>query len=158
LAMLYGGIDSKEVTERASDPSGAMGAIQRIMSNDVACKQTARDFGRPANERILFAFIEPTVVPGQSPEGDEALRKAMAYLHERILGRYDAADSAEISRTFDLLAGVVHDAAERQGLDKLEIWACRQGSPTPPEDPHYTIRAWRAVVTYLLRRQEFLYE
>lgn len=27
-----------------------------------------------------------------------------------------------------------------------------------PDDPHYTIRAWRSVVTYLLRRSEFLYE
>ena len=41
LAMLYGGIDSKEVTERATDPSGAMGAIQRILANDVACKHIA---------------------------------------------------------------------------------------------------------------------
>ncbi|HVA47436.1 MAG TPA: hypothetical protein VNH11_13790 [Pirellulales bacterium] len=158
LAMLYGGIDSKEVTERASDPSGAMGAIQRIMSNDVACKQTARDFARPMHERLLFPAIEPAVVPGESHEGDQALRKAMAYLHERILGRYDPVDSPEVTRTFDLFAGVVHDAAEQRGLDKLERWACRQGSPTPPEDPHYTVRAWRAVVTYLLRRQEFLYE
>ena len=34
MAMLYGGIDSKEVTDRATDPSGAMGAIQRILSNE----------------------------------------------------------------------------------------------------------------------------
>src|SRR5439155_479781 len=34
LATLYGGIDSKEVTDRAADPSGAMGAIQRTLSND----------------------------------------------------------------------------------------------------------------------------
>jgi hypothetical protein len=156
--MLYGGIDSKEVTERASDPSGAMGAIQRIMSNDVACQQTARDFARPMHERLLFPTIEPSVVPGESNEGDQALRKAMAYLHERILGRYDPVDSPEVTRTFDLFAGVVHDAAELHGFDKLERYACRQGLPAPPEDPHYTIRAWRAVVTYLLRRQEFLYE
>ena len=26
------------------------------------------------------------------------------------------------------------------------------------EDPHYTMRAWRAVLTYLLRQHEFLYE
>ena len=32
-----------------------------------------------------------------------------------------------------------------------------QEGPRDP-DPHYTIRAWRAVVTYLLRQQEFLYE
>jgi hypothetical protein len=25
-------------------------------------------------------------------------------------------------------------------------------------DPKYAVRAWRAVMTYLLRRQEFLYE
>ena len=36
LAVLYGGIDSKEVTERATDPSGAMGAIQRTLADDVA--------------------------------------------------------------------------------------------------------------------------
>ena len=28
--------------------------------------------------------------------------------------------------------------------------------PNAPNDPQYTIRAWRAVVTYLLRRSEFL--
>src|SRR6185295_3703384 len=64
LTMLYGGIDSKEVTERAADPSGAMGAIQRIMANDVACKQTALDFSRPRDKRRLFPNIEPDIVPG----------------------------------------------------------------------------------------------
>src|SRR3569832_775004 len=43
LAALYGGIDSKEVTERAADPSGAMVAIQRIQSNDIAFRQTLKD-------------------------------------------------------------------------------------------------------------------
>jgi len=158
MAMLYGGIDSKEVTERAVDPSGAMGAIQRIMSNDVACKQIARDFGRPAAERRLFPGIEPTVLPGDSKEADETIRKAIMHLHERILGRYDAADSTEVERTYKLFAGIVQDAHERKGIDKIEIYNCRQSNPPPPADPHYTIRAWRGVVTYLLRRQEFLYE
>ena len=53
-AMLYGGIDSKEVTERAVAPSGAMGAIQRILANDVACRNVALDFSRKKTERILF--------------------------------------------------------------------------------------------------------
>ena len=66
-AMLYGGIDSKEVTERAADPSGAMGAIQRTMSNDVACRNVALDFSRPPERRILFPEIEPDVLPGKSP-------------------------------------------------------------------------------------------
>jgi hypothetical protein len=162
LATLYGGIDSKEVTDRAMDPSGAMGAIQRTMSNDVACKHVARDFALPAAKRRLFPGIEPTVLPGESTDGDRAIRKAIVHLHERILGRSDALDSAEVERTFKLFANIVKDASERKGLDNREAYSCRadiQGEKgAKSDDPHYTIRAWRGVVTYLLRRSEFLYE
>ena len=158
LAMLYGGIDSKEVTERAADPSGAMGALQRILANDVACKQTALDFSRLPAERKLFPNIEPDVAPGASAEDDAKIRKAIIYLHQRVLGRADAEDSAEIQRTFKLFASVVADAAERQRIEPLENYSCRQGLLKPVPDPKYTVRAWRAVVTYLLRRPEFLYE
>ena len=71
-AMLYGGIDSKEVTERAADPSGAMGAIQRTLANDVACRNVALDFSRDPDKRLLFPDIEPDVLPGASPESDAA--------------------------------------------------------------------------------------
>jgi hypothetical protein len=157
LAMLYGGIDSKEVTERAADPSGAMGAIQRILSNDVACRNVARDFARPAADRRLFPGVEPNVIPGSSPEADATIRKAIVHLHERVLGRYDAADSADVGRTFKLFAAIVEDARGQKGLEKREAYSCRQGGAVT-DDPHYTIRAWRGVVTYLLRRHEFLYE
>ena len=154
MAMLYGGIDSKEVTDRAADPSGAMGSLQRIMANDVACKNVARDFARPAKERVLFPAIEPAVLPGASAQGDAAIRAAVVRLHERILGRADAAD---VGRTVELFAAVVEDAKGRKDLDQREAYACRQNGAVT-DDPHYTIRAWRAVVTYLLRRSEFLYE
>ena len=157
LATLYGGIDSKEVTDRAADPSGAMGAIQRILANDVACKQVARDFARPAKDRRLFSGIEPDVLPGASADSDKQIRAAIARLHERILGRHDAPDSADVERTFKLFAAVVKDAKEQKGVDKRENYACRQGGAVT-DDPQYTVRAWRAVVTYLLRRSEFLYE
>lgn len=158
LAMLYGGIDSKEVTERASDPSGAMGAIQRIMANDIACAQVLRDFAREPSERILFPKIEPDLLPGVSAEDDAAIRQQIVALHERILGQYLATDSAEVNRTFDLFSGVVNDAKVQKGIDKVEAYHCRTKVPNAPNDPKYTIRAWRSVVTYLLRRQEFLYE
>lgn len=158
LAILYGGIDSQEVTERAVDPSGAMGAIQRILSNDVACKQTGLDFSRKPAERRLFPNIEPDVLPGSSAEADARIRQAIVYLHQRVLGRFDAPDSPEVGRTFKLFAGIISDAARRKGLESQENWACRQGLLKPVPDPHYTVRAWRGVVTYLLRHQEFLYE
>jgi hypothetical protein len=156
LATLYGGIDSKETTDRATDPSGAMGAIQRILANDVACKQVARDFARPANERRLFPGIEPSVLPG-TPDDDKKIRAAIVYLHERILGRTDAPDSADVERTFKLFTGILEDAKKQKGLEKREAYSCRQGGAVT-EDPQYTVRAWRAVVTYLMRRSEFLYE
>lgn len=161
-AMLYGGIDSKEVTDRATDPSGAMGAIQRTLSNDVACKHVARDFARPAAKRKLFPAIESSVLPGASFDGDKKIRDAIAHLHERILGRYDAPDSAEVARTFDLFAGIMKDAKEQKGIEGRENYHCRPHDKDNPgasaDDKLYTIRAWRGVVTYLLRRPEFLYE
>ena len=158
LEMLYGGIDSQEVTERATDPSGAMGAIQRTLANDVACHHTIRDFAKPPSERLLFPGIEPDVLPGQSPEGDVAIRQAIVHLHAYILGRSDGSDSVEVDRTFALFADIVKQAGEQKGLDNRESYYCRRETPDLPSDPKYTIRAWRAVVTYLLRRPEFLYE
>ncbi len=157
LAVLYGGIDSKEVTERATDPSGAMGAIQRILSNEVACKHVLRDFALKAAERRLFPGIEPNVLPG-SPDADAQIRRTIVHLHELVLGRNDAIDSKEVGRTFDLFAGIVADAKLQKGIENREAYNCRANVPDAPNDPHYTIRAWRGVVTYLLRRAEFLYE
>lgn len=158
LGLLYGGIDSKEVTERATDPSGAMGAIQRILANDVACKQTALDFSRPPAERKLFPGIEPDVLPGDSPEADAKIRHAIVHLHERVLGHHDKPDSPEVDRTYGLLAGIISDAKGRGKISPDENYSCRQGLLAPVPDPKYTVRAWRGVVTYLMRRHEFLYE
>jgi hypothetical protein len=158
LAILYGGIDSKEVTERAVDPSGAMGAIQRTLANDVAARHTLRDFMLKPAERRLFPDIEPSVLPGSSPEADAAIRRTIVRLHELVLGRHDAVDSAEVTRTFELFAGIVSDARAAKGIEKQEIYHARANIPNAPPDPSYTIRAWRGVLTYLLRRPEFLYE
>lgn len=157
LAMLYGGIDSKEVTERATDPSGAMGAIMRTMSNDIACKNTALDFTRPAAERLFFGRVEPDTLPG-TVESDARIKSSIAHLHERVLGRSDAVDSDEVSRTYALFTGILTDAAMSR-REPQESYYCRPDPErTPIPDPHYTIHAWRGVMTYLLRRLEFLYE
>lgn len=154
--MLYGGIDSKEVTERATDPSGAMGAVQRVMANDIGRNFVPRDFKLPAAERVIFPGIEPGVVPGASSEGDAAIRQAMVRLHQRVLGRHDAADSAEIDRTWGLFAGIIEEAQQRKKDGIKETGP--KSNFSSATDPNYTIRGWSAVVTYLLRRPEFLYE
>ncbi|OWK46340.1 hypothetical protein [Fimbriiglobus ruber] len=159
FALLYGGIDSKEVTQRATDPSGAMGAIQRIMANDVACRNVAADFERPAGQRRLFPGIEPTVTPDGSPETEKRIRAAIVHLHGQILGRTLPADHADVTRAYELFAGIVTEARGKKGLNQRENYFCQvESEKRATEDPHYTIRAWRAVVTYLLRQDDFLYE
>jgi hypothetical protein len=156
--ILYGGIDSKAVTERMSDPSGAMGAIQRILSNDVACKNVALDFSRPASERRLFPAIEPDVVPDGTLEAESKIRRAIVHLHRHLLGRSRPSDHPEVDRTFRLFKMVLEDARAQKGIGQQENYSCGAGKANKREDPHYTIRAWRAVVTYLLRQDDFLYE
>lgn len=160
LGILYGGIDSKEITERIAEPSGAMGAIQRILANDMACRHVARDFSLPPQQRRLFPEIEPSVVPGAHKQADDQIRSAIVHLHQRILGRWDAADDPEVERTFQLFAGIVADAKSREGIEPTESYFCQTERDVSPRDadPDYTIRAWRGVVTYLLRQHEFLYE
>lgn len=160
LNILYGGIDSQEVTERLTDPSGAMGAIQRMLSNELSCIHVAADFSKPSNERKLFPNIEIDVVPGADPEADRKIQLAIVHLHDRILGRIDTPDDPEVQRTFDLFVGIISDVKSRRNIEPRESYACQTQKEVTPRDPdpHYTIRAWRAVVTYLLRQHEFLYE
>jgi hypothetical protein len=157
-ALLYGGIDSKEVTERAADPSGAMGAIQRTLADEVACKNVAVDFAKEPAKRRLFGDVEPDVIPGESAASDERIRRTIVHLHELVLGRYEAIDSPAVQRTFALFSGILSDAKERKGIDSLENYHCGAEKEQRFKDPRYTVRAWRAVLTYLIRQRDFLYE
>jgi hypothetical protein len=157
FGILYGGIDSKAVTERMSEPSGAMGAIQRILANDVACRNVPADFALEPERRRLFPGVEPDDLPG-TPESDAKIRRAVAHLHALILGRDHGVDHPEVDRTFRLFAGIVEEA-KGQKPEKQESYFCRAGKEEKRSpDPNYTLRAWRAVVTYLLRQDDFLYE
>lgn len=160
-SILYGGIDSKEVTERLTEPSGAIGALQRILANDVACKNVAADFAMPAAERRLFPGIEPDVAPDpDKPAAEQQIRAAIVHLHQHILGRSDQPDDPEVDQTYTLFAGIVADAHTQGRFEPIESYFCKSAGQEGPRDPdpHYTMRAWRGVVTYLLRQQEFLYE
>ena len=147
-----------------SDPSGGMGAIQRIMSNDVACRNVMQDFARPASERRLFPGIEADVVPDGTAEAEHKIRRAIVHLHRMILGQSRPSDHPEIDRTYRLFAGILQDAREKKGIGKEESYFC--GARKDPNvdkdqrraDATYAVRAWRGVVTYLLRQDDFLYE
>lgn len=155
--ILYGGIDSITVTERNADPSGAMGAIQRMMANDVACLNVGPDFHLPAADRRLFTGIEASVVPGDE-QSNRNIRETIVRLQEKILGYHLPLDHPEVERVFQLFSGIIRDAKALPNYEPRETYFCGGREDFHVEDPHYTVRAWRGVVTYLLRQHEFLYE
>ena len=101
---------------------------------------------------------KPEDRPGSSPANDLKIRKAIVHLQGHLLDRRDPIDHPEVERTFKLFSAVVAEAAKRKGIDKRETYHCGRIDGKLVADPHYTLRAWRAVVTYLLRQPEFLYE
>jgi hypothetical protein len=158
MKILYGGINSKSVTERLTEPSGAMGAIQRIMANDVSCRHVTADFALEPAKRRLFPHVEKDVVPGSDPTADAKILKAIVHLHEYLLDSRENIDHPEVERTFQLFATVVAEAKKRKGIDKRDTYHCGRIDGKRVDDQHYTLRGWRTVVTYLLRQPEFLYE
>ena len=158
MEILYGGIDSQSVTERLGEPSGAMGAIQRIMANDLSCLHVVADFALPAAERKLFPSMEKDLLPGVTQANDLKIRKAIVHLRELLLDKNEPPGHPEIDRAFRLFETIIAEAKSRDDLDKRETYHCGRIDGKLVDDPHYTLRAWRAVVTYLLRHQEFLYE
>ena len=158
MKILYGGINSQSVTERLPEPSGAMGAIQRIMANEVSCLHVTPDFAREPPQRRLFPHIEKDVVPGSNPANDLKIRKTIVHLRGHLLDRHEPIEHPEVERTFKLFADVVAEAQKRKGIDKRDTYFCGRIDSKRIEDPHYTLRGWRTVVTYLLRQPEFLYE
>lgn len=155
--VLYGGIDSLTVTERNADPSGAMGAIQRLMANDVSCYHVARDFRLEPEKRLLFPQIEPDVVPGDET-ANLRIRQAIVHLHQRVLGHDREPNHPEIERTFALFSTIISDAKAHGRFEPRETYFCGGREEFRTDDPHYTQRAWRGVLTYLLRQHNFLYE
>lgn len=153
--ILYGGIDSTEVTERILAPNGVMAGVQQLVSNNVSCRQVSREFDKAPEDRLLFGGIERS----QYQSSDEAaIRTVLVHLHERVLGERLSADDPLIDLSYDLFTRVqergVAEIAEGNSGNSLGR-ACEAGSIT--EDPQYVVRSWAAVLNYQMQSFEFLY-
>lgn len=173
--ILYGGIDSDDVTKRIDEPNGIMSGIQYRMANEMACRTTARDFTQTPEKRRYFPFVEPSMAPRDQngftvEEADAAIRKNIQYLHWHILGERLDANDPEIERTYNLFVQTWEEGSNKMGGEEVgpELRDCGAntdvyGVELPEDqritqDENYTIRAWMAVVTYLLSDYKFLFE
>jgi hypothetical protein len=179
--IFYGGINHDDVTSRIEEPNGIMANVATRMANEMACWTVAQDFAKDPTDRKMFPFVEigfePEDVNGFEVSGaSSAIKANIQYLHQRLLGEFVDLDDPEILRSYDLYLEVWKD-----GRDKLALapemggyspglpGQCQAvndpwtGEPLAPErqivnDDTYTVRAWMAVLSYMLADYRFLHE
>ncbi|MBI4703571.1 MAG: hypothetical protein HY744_20865 [Deltaproteobacteria bacterium] len=185
LQIAYGGMDGATMKSRVRQSTGLMAAVAERMANEMACYAVARDFQRGAGERLLFPPVEvdgaeydvlelePESQAGMEiPSAVAGIKAAMVQLHTRLLGETLAPDDPEIERSYTLFAETWHEGKLKVASQTLSTYlegSCRAstdfwtGQALPEEerieqDEKYIIRAWMAVLTYLLSDYRFLYE
>jgi hypothetical protein len=167
--QLYGGIDSLTVTERLTDPNGLMAKVQERMANELACYAVPNDFLAASGARKLFPHVETSTLA--TTQNSAAIKANLQHLHRYLLGEELALDSAELTYTYELFSNVLTEGRGkltaktestslpsrcRRTKDLATGEALSGGGLT--SDPNYTMRAWTAVVAYLLSDYRFLYE
>ncbi len=167
----YGGINSDTIVKRVTDPSGIILGVAQRMANEVACRATAFDFTRPQAQRRFFRRVLVDTVPesaGQPVPGSVAqIRQNIVDLHELVLGERLAVDSPEVDRTYALFVETWRESAMVGSAMPEPCRATRDPATNEPivpagagitSDPRGTLRAWMAVLAYLLSDYRFLYQ
>ncbi len=143
--LLYGGIDSDEITTRTTSPTSLMDGIQERIANQAACERVANDL---YNDGVLFPFVDEAVTPDNG--GENAIRDNIVFLHRHLLGEDLEADGAEIDATYQLFLDV-RDLGESSIPSQ-----CRGGGSST--DSNGTVLPWMAVVTFLMTDYRYLYD
>lgn len=127
--LVYGGIDSGDVTKRTDAMSPIMAATSQYTAAIVACRATSYDFTKPQPDRRLFRHVDMTTTPfkprakGETalvpvPDAEKQIRDNIAYLYFRLLGETVTPESEEVTKTYGLFADVWKDL-EQTNLDKM---------------------------------------
>lgn len=158
--LLYGGIDSSATSVRMTEPNALVAGVATLMANDLACRTVGAELERPADQRRFLVDVTPADLPTDAAS-EARIRGAIAALHARLLGERVGPDDPEVDATYQLFVDVQAEGAagiaEGRYVTGLDTH-CWQGVSTLKQDPKYTVRAWMAVVSYLLSTYEFLYE
>ena len=173
---LYGGINSNSITNRVSDLNGVMANVQMRMAIEMSCYPVSLDFYTAANERKLFPLVEKDLEPIDTVSIQQ-VRDNIVYLYKHILGETHASDSLEVERAYQLFyqsyvdgkarvdSGDASDRlngacrVQRDPVTNQSLWdADRRDTDLVYYDNAYVIRAWSAVITYMLSDFKFLYQ
>ena len=102
--LLYGGIDSDGVTERARDLTSVMAAVARTHATQMSCPIIMREFYLlPDAERRLFSGIDKNVTPSR---GADIIRNKLVELHDQLLGVQVTPHSPDVESAYQLFIEV----------------------------------------------------
>ena len=173
--ILFGGIDSRDTTNRITVPSGIMANVAERMGLEVGCRVSNAEFSILPEQRKFLKNSELTDEPQDPnfrdvPASIEKIKLDIQYLHRQLLGEHLELNDPEIERTYKLFVDVWKEG-------KLSVVPVDTGFPgqcvaprnyvtgesIPEEmllwdDGLYTGRAWAAVFAYLMTDYSFLYE
>ena len=124
--LMYGGIDSEAVTERARDMTSVMLAVAETHAVEASCPIVLREFYLlEDDQRRLFAGIDETVSP-EIDEGADAIKQKLADLHETFLGIQVGVESQDVRVAWELFQNVWkrhdHVATRRFLFDRQCAW------------------------------------
>lgn len=153
--LLYGGIDSMNVTERTREPTSLMASIQQRIAYQTACAAVPADFAKAAGSRALFPNVAITDLPDNGT-GTSRIKQNIQYLHKRVLGEELALNDAEITRTYNLFVA----AKGMYSGSNIPVDCAGALTTTDPirVDANATVRSWMAVTAYLMMDYKFLFE
>ena len=119
--LLYGGIDSEGVTERARDITSVMAGVAKRHAAEVSCAVVMREFYLlPDAERRLFAGIDRYMTESG------AVRSKIVELYDVLLGVQVTPHSQDVESAYRLFADVMERRRKSQD-DWFNPWECEWG-------------------------------
>jgi len=157
--LVYGGIDSLGITDRATELTTLMSTVVAAMANETSCPIVSNDFSKPQSERTLFTAVELGSTPNSDPA---AIRANIQLLHERLWGESLPINHPEVDATFKLFDAIwsARITAGKSSVVSSASELCRFENVANPIrlDPNQTLRSWAAVINYMLRDYKFIHE
>jgi len=151
--LLYGGIDSITVMDRARDMSSLMYRVAERQALTLNCSIIRHDFDKSKGSRRLFIVVERDSL-------DESLiLTQIVVLHERLYNREISATSVEAIETYQLFQQLRSARIARGGSNRLqENFRCDYNKGASDDDKHYVLGPWRGVLAAMMMHPDYLYE
>lgn len=168
---IYGGIDSDTVITRSRELNTMMYAVANRMSQAMVCGLVVQEFEQPQAQRHLFSEVDITDTPDNQPA---KVRVQVNLLIEQIWGNALTDLSTEQNQAYALFEEVWRSRIESAPNDYLYYNNSNETNDDNDEycrldwdnedngalvrDPNHTLRAWMALMSYLLSDFTVLYE